>query len=169
MRAAKQHFPAPQRDCHRLAINITPAACLLRQRAGRCGPRASTTHPYAYRYSPCVINVDAGVLNTRAPTFNIGASAMTARVGVKTFGASVLITQARDLIASSRVINAAVCALIKPASTYSFTANALTAQGADQTISDDTKSAITKNSIVAAHVTAVFQRFTKAEMTMRIG
>lgn len=116
-----------------------------------------------------MINVDAGVLNTRAPIFNINASAMTSRVGVKTFGAGVLTTQELGLIASSRVINAAVCALITPASTFSFTANALTAQGADQTISDDTKSEITKNSIVAAHVTAVFQRFTKAEMTMRIG
>lgn len=94
---------------------------------------------------------------------------MTSRAGVKTFGAGVLITQARDLIASRRVINAAVCALITPASIYSFTANALTAQGADQTISDDTKSAIKKNSIVAAHVAAVPKRFTKAEMTMRIG
>ena len=162
MRPAKQGISASQRNCHRLAINITPAACLLRQRAGRCGLRASTTHPCAYRYSPCVINVDAGVLNTRAPTFNINASAMTSRVGVKTFGAGVLTTQALDLSASSRVINAAVCALITPASTFSFTANALTAQGVNQTISDDKESAITKNSIVAAHVTTVFKRFTKA-------
>lgn len=109
-----------------------------------------------------MINVDAGVLNTRAPTFNINAIAMTSRVGVKTFGAGVLTTQALDLSASSRVINAAVCALITPASISSFTANALTAQGADQTVSNDTKSAVTKNSIVAAHVTAVFKRFIKA-------
>lgn len=162
MRPAKQCFPASQRNCHRLAINTTPAACLLRQRAGRCGPRASTTHPCTYRYSPCVINVDAGVLNTRAPTFNINASAMTSRIGVKTFCAGVLIMQVLDLIAGNRVINAAARALITPVSTFSFTANALTAQGADQTISDDTKSAITKNSIVAAHVTTVFKRFTKA-------
>lgn len=75
--------------------------------AGRCSPRASTTHLRAITFIACVFNVDASVVNTRTSTLNVDAGAMMSRVSVVISEARALIAPAVKSTSRHRVINAA--------------------------------------------------------------